>query len=198
MPGVLYGSGKARAFSIGERELRQALSGEHGMNQILDVVIGGQEKAHHAVLKDYQLDPIRSTVIHVDLYEVRLDRPIQAQVAVELVGVAEGVTFGGVLSQTHREVTVEALPMAVPDRLELDISSLVIGDSVRVADLVAPEGVSILDDPETAVASILAPRRVEEEELPAEEAEGAEAEAAAEGEEEAGGAGTPEAESTGE
>ena len=165
------------------------------MNQILDVIVDGHEKAHHAVLKDYQLDPIRSTLTHVDLHEVRLDRPIQSQVAIELLGTAEGVTFGGVLSQTHREVTVEALPMSVPDRFELDISSLAIGDSVRVADLLAPEGVTILDDPETAIASVLAPRRVEEEELPGEEAEGAEPEAAGEGEEEAGGEASPEAES---
>jgi large subunit ribosomal protein L25 len=144
------------------------------------------------VLKDYQLDPIRSTLMHVDLLEVRLDRPIQATVTVELVGVAEGVTFGGVMSQTLREVTVEALPMAVPDRFELDVSALAIGDSVKVADLVAPEGVTILDDPETPLASVLAPRRVEEEEVAVEEE--AEAEVAAEAEVEAGGAGAPEAE----
>jgi large subunit ribosomal protein L25 len=171
VPGVLYGSGKPQPFYVGERELRHALGGEHGMHQILDVVVGEQQKAHHAVLKDYQLDPLRSTVIHVDLHEVRLDRPIQAQVAVELVGVAEGVTRGGLLSQTVREVTVEALPMAVPDRLELDISALELGDSVRVGDLEAPEGATILDDPETTVASVVAPRRAELEEAAAEEAE---------------------------
>jgi large subunit ribosomal protein L25 len=194
VPGVLYGHGKPRAFSVAERELRHALGGEHGMNQILDVVLAGQEKPHHAVLKEYQLDPVRSTLMHVDLLEVRLDRPIQAPVAVELVGVAEGVTFGGVMSQTLREVTVEALPMSVPDRLELDVSALAIGDSVKVADLVAPEGVTILDDPETPLASVLAPRRIEEEAVAVEEEEGAEAEAAAEAEAEAGGAEAPEAE----
>ena len=89
MPGVLYGgSGKARAFYVAERELNHALAGEHGTHAILDVVLDGQQKAHHAVLKDYQLDPSRSTLLHIDLHEVRLDRPIQAQVAVELVGIA--------------------------------------------------------------------------------------------------------------
>ena len=181
VPGVLYGSGKPRAFYVGERELRHALGGEHGMHQILDVVVGDHGKPHHAVLKDYQLDPRRSTVIHVDLHEVRLDRPIQAPVAVELLGVAEGVTRGGLLSQIVREVTVEALPMSVPDRLELDVTSLEIGDSVKVGDLQAPEGATILDDPETTLASVLAPRRVEEEEVPA-EAEEVEGEVPAEAE----------------
>ena len=112
------------------------------------------------MLKDYQLDPMRSTLLHVDLHEVRLDRPIQAQVAVEVVGEAAGANVGGVLSQIIREVTVEALPMAIPDRLELDVSALEIGDSVRVAEIVVPDGVTILDDSE-AVAATVAPRRVE-------------------------------------
>jgi len=190
IPGVLYGAGKPHPFSVGERELRRALSGGHGMHAILDVVLEGQQKTHHAVLKDYQLDPVRSTLIHVDLHEVRLDRPIQAQVGVELVGTAEGVTRGGLLSQVLREVTVEALPTSIPDRLEIDVTRFMIGDSVHVAEITAPEGARILDEPEAVVASVLAPKLVvEEEELPAEEGEAAaeaEAEAAPEAEAEAG------------
>lgn len=182
VPGVLYGSGKPRAFVVEERELRRALGGDHGMHAILDVVLEGQQAAHHAVLKDYQLDPRRSTLLHIDLHEVRLDRPIQSQVAVETVGDAKGVGLGGLLTQVVREVTVEALPMAVPERLEVDVGELDIGDSVRVSDIVPPEGVTILDDPESVVASVAAPRLVEEvvEEVPAEGEEAAEAAAAAE------------------
>lgn len=196
VPGVLYGSGKPRPFAVEERELRRALSGGHGLHAILDVVLDGQEKAHHAVLKEYQLDPRRSTLIHVDFHEVRLDRPIQSQVAIEPVGTAEGVTKGGILQQLLREATVEALPMEVPERLELDVSALDIGDSLRVADLTVPANVTVLDDPDTAVVSVLAPRLVEEVEeeavveeeaaeegAPAAEAEAAEAPA---GEAEAG------------
>jgi large subunit ribosomal protein L25 len=188
VPGVLYGNGaKARSFYVGLRELRQALRGDHGLHAILDVVLEGQQTAHHAVLKDYQLDPRSSALLHVDLHEVRLDRPIQAQVTVELVGVAEGVTMGGVVSQTVHQVTVEALPMEMPDRLELDVSALAIGDSVRVAQIKAPAGAQILDDPETTVASVLAPRKPEEEEVAVEEElegeeEGAPAAEAEEGE----------------
>lgn len=198
MPGVLYGSGAPRAFAIGERDLRRALSGEHGMNAILDVVVDGEAKPHHAVLKDYQLDPLRSTLVHVDLHEIRLDRPIHTQVGVELVGTPEGVTRGGILSQIVREVTVEALPMEIPDRLELDVSGLDIGDNLRVADLEAPAGVSLLDDPEVVLASVLAPRLAEPEEEEVEE-EGEEAEAeAAEGEAAPEGEGAAEPESSSE
>ncbi len=181
VPGVLYGrGGEPRPFYVEEREIRRVLGGAHGLHAILDVVVGEQQKAHHAVLKDYQLHPVRSTLVHVDLHEVRLDRPIQAQVTIELVGEAEGVSQGGLLSQTLREVSVEALPMAMPDRIEHDVAALAIGDSVKVGDLHVPEGATILDDLEATIASVLAPRRVEEE-LPAEEAEAAaeEAEAAA-------------------
>lgn len=161
VPGVLYGSGNPRPFFIDERTLRQALGGEHGTHAILDVVVEGQQKAHHAVLKDYQLDPRRSTLLHVDLHEVRLDRPIQAQVAVELVGTPKGVGLGGLLSQIVRELTVEALPMAMPDHLELDVTELDIGDQVRVGDLEAPEGATILDELDAVVATVAAPRRME-------------------------------------
>lgn len=163
IPGVLYGGGKnAHPFSVEERELRRVLTGGHGLHAILDVVFEGQKTAHHAVLKEYQLDPVRPRLLHVDLHEVRLDQPIHAQVAVELVGESPGVKEGGVLTLVSREMNVEALPMEVPDRLELDISTMTIGDSLRVSDIPAPEGVTLLDDPETVVAIVTPPTKVEE------------------------------------
>jgi len=172
VPGVLYGNGgQAHPFCIEERELRRVLTGDHGLHAILDVVLEGQQKAHHAVLKEYQLDPTRSRLLHIDLQEVRLDQAIHTQVVVELVGESEGVKEGGVLSQVNREVNVEALPMEVPDRLELDVSSMVIGDTLRVSDLRVPEGVKLLDDPETVLASVTPPTKIEEPEVVEEELE---------------------------
>jgi large subunit ribosomal protein L25 len=118
---------------------------------------------------------------------VRLDQVIQSQVAVEPVGESPGVKEGGVLTLVLREVNVEALPMEVPDRLELDISAMTIGDSLRVSDIVAPEGVRLLDDPDSVVLTVTPPTKVEEpeeveEELEGEEAVEGEAEAAPEGE----------------
>jgi large subunit ribosomal protein L25 len=191
VPGVLYGSGKPRAFFVDERELRKALGGEHGIHAILDVVLDGQQTAHHAVLKDRQLDPRRSALLHVDLHEVRLDRPIQAPVTVELVGEPYGVSMGGLLSQIIREVTVESLPMSMPDRLELDVSSLDIGDQVRVSDLVVPEDATVIDELEAVVATVAAPRRMD---LPEDEVAEEEIEGEGEGEgEEAEGEDQPEA-----
>jgi large subunit ribosomal protein L25 len=180
IPGVLYGNGNdTHPFSIEERQLRRALTGDHGLHAILDVVLEGQQRPHHAVLKEYQLDPTRNRLLHVDLQEVRLDQAIHAQVVVELVGESAGVKEGGVLSQIQREVTVEALPMEVPDRLELDVSGMEIGDTLRLSDLRAPEGVTLLDDPETVLATVTPPTKVE---LPEEVVEEEELEEGVEGE----------------
>jgi large subunit ribosomal protein L25 len=97
VPGVLYGKGHARAILVKERELRTALTTSSGLHAIVDVVIQGQTTPHHAVLKDYQRHPIRGTLTHVDFHEVRLDRPIQATVAVQLVGDSPGAKEGGVV-----------------------------------------------------------------------------------------------------
>jgi large subunit ribosomal protein L25 len=205
IPGVLYGRGKEpHPICIPERELRRVLTGGQGLHAILDVTLEGQKTTHPSILKEFQQHPVRGGIIHVDLQEVRLDQPIQARVVIELVGEPVGVTEGGVLSQVNREITVEALPMEVPEHLELDVSGMAIGDTLRLVDLGPPtEGVTYLDDPEeTVLATVTMPTRfvepepeevegeeLEEGELPegevAEGEEGAEGEAPAEGEGEA-------------
>jgi large subunit ribosomal protein L25 len=197
IPGVLYGSGDPVAVSIEERELRRALTGAAGLHSILDVEIDGTGKAHASILKEYQVDKVRGGVTHVDLQEVRLDRAITASVSVHLIGGenAPGVKEGGVLSQPLREIQVEALPLEVPEHIDLDVSHMMTGDTLRIGDIVVQEGVTFLDDPETVVATVTAPtREIEPEEVPAEEGEEG-AEGAAEGEEPEGGA---EGESDGE
>jgi large subunit ribosomal protein L25 len=180
VPGVLYGNGNPRPFVVPERELRRVLTGDHGLTAILDVVLEGQEKPHHAVLKDYQLDPRRSNLVHVDFHEVRLDRPIQVQVAIEAVGTAAGVTQGGILQVLVHQANIEALPMEIPDRLEIDVTDLDIGGSAQMSSLVVPERVTLLDDPETVIVSVLAPRALELPEEAVEEGEEAELEEGAE------------------
>jgi large subunit ribosomal protein L25 len=187
IPGVLYGRGKKPyAICVPERELRRVLTGGHGLHAILDVVLAGQKTTHSSVLKDYQVDPIRGRIEHFDLQEVRLDQPIQTSVVVELVGDSPGAKAGGVLSQVAREVHVEALPLEVPERLALDVSGMEIGDTLRLADLAARDGVTFLDDPETVLATVTMPTRVEEPEEVLEEGE-----EVPEGEPEASAAGEP-------
>ena len=164
IPGVLYGRGKTpHPISIPERELRRVLTGGQGLHAILDVTLENQKTTHPSILKEYQQHPVKGGIIHVDLQEVRLDQPIQARVVVELTGEPVGVTEGGVLSQVNREITVEALPMEIPEHLELDVSGMAIGDTLRLVDLPVQEGVVFLDDPEeTVLATVTMPTRIVE------------------------------------
>jgi large subunit ribosomal protein L25 len=177
IPGVLYGRGEPVAFAVEERELRRALTGAAGLHSILDVEIDGTGNSHASILKDYQVDKIRGHLTHIDLHEVRLDQPIQASVSVHLTGgeLAPGVKEGGVMSQPLREIQVEALPLEVPEHIDLDVSQMAMGDTLRIGDIAVPEGVTLLDDPETVVATVTAPTReieVEVEEVEGEEGEG--------------------------
>ena len=177
IPGVLYGRSEPHAICVPERDLRRALSTQGGLNAILDVVLEGQKTTHPSVLKEYQQDPVKGRVTHVDLQEVRLDQPIHATVPIHLVGGedAPGVREGGVLSQVARDVNVEALPMEIPEHLDLDVSGMAMNDTLRVSDLRSPEGVTLIDDAETVLATVTMPtREVEPEETPEEAAEAAE------------------------
>ena len=196
IPGVLYGKGHSRAIVVPERDLRAAMTGPSGLHAILDVVIEGQTTVHPSVLADYQQDPIRGTISHIDLHEVRLDQPIHAAVVVRLVGDSPGVKAGGVLSLVSRELQVEALPADIPEHIDVDLSGMEVGDVLRLEDVRPLEAVAFLDDPhETVVATISLPRgfaELEEAEAAA-AAEAAEAEAAAEGAPEAEAGEAPEA-----
>ena len=187
IPGVLYGKGDTHAIVVGERELRAAMTGPSGLHAILDVVLEGQKTVHPSVLSEYQRDPIRGTLSHFDLREVRLDQPITATVSINLVGEAPGTKTGGVLSLVGRELRVEALPMDVPEHIDVDVSMLEVGDVLRLEDIPTLDDVTFLDDPhETVIANVTIPRA--EVEVVEEEDELEEGEEPAEGEE-----GAPEA-----
>jgi large subunit ribosomal protein L25 len=179
VPGVLYGKSSARAIAVGERDLRAALTGSSGLHAVLDVVLEGQTTTHPSILKEYQRDPVRGYLRHVDLQEVRLDQPITATVQLHLVGAEEapGVKEGGVLSAPATALNVEALPLEVPESIEADVSRMEMGDTLRREDIPTIEGVTFLDDPhETVIATVTAPTRVVEPEPEVEEVEGEEGE----------------------
>lgn len=161
IPGVLYGRSEPVSIAVGERELRAALTTPAGSHAVLDVAIDGG-RTHSVILKDFQRDKVRGQIIHIDLQEVRLDQPIQTTVGVVLVGEAVGVKEGGVLAQVTNDLNVEALPLEVPQHVEADISGLGIGEVLRIADLTIPDGVTLLDDPETVIASVAHQSRDEE------------------------------------
>jgi large subunit ribosomal protein L25 len=156
VPAVLYGGdGEPLNFSVDARDLRIALQGS---GAVIELAMDGQTAT--AVVKDQQRDPVRGDALHVDFVRVRMDVAIQAPVVLELVGVenAPGTSEGGVLEQQTRELNVEALPGDIPETIEHDASGLEAGATLTVADITAPSGVTILDDPETVVASITLPR----------------------------------------
>jgi large subunit ribosomal protein L25 len=199
VPGVVYGGGEEpMSFQVESRVLRLALS--HA-GAVLDLSLDG-EASTPVVLKELTRHPVSGDAIHVDLLRVRLDRPIQATVALELLGSddAPGVKEGGVLEHVTRELTVEALPTDIPDSIQFDVSQMQIGDTITLAQLTPPGNVRLMDDEELVVATLTPPRlQVEEEpeieeetELVGEGEEAPEGEAAAEpeaggGEEESGG-----------
>jgi large subunit ribosomal protein L25 len=175
IPGVLYGHSTPVSLMIPERDLRAALTTPAGMHAVLDVTVDGGS-SHSAILKEFQLSAVRGKLTHIDLQEVRLDQPIQTVVSVTLIGEPVGVKEGGVLNHTTNEIHIESLPLEVPQHLELDVSELKIGDSIRLSALKVPSGVTLLDDlDETVIATVTAPMREEElDEAIAEAAEGGE------------------------
>lgn len=195
VPGVVYAGGEeARHFQVVEREARLVLASGQAL---FDLELDGS-KAVPVVLKEQQLHPVRDTLQHIDLQEVKLDEAIQAEVTIELEGAeaAPGVKEGGVLEHITREVTVEALPAEIPERLIADVSAMQINDTVQLSAVAAPEGVKfVAEDLDEITIATLSPPRVEEEPEPEVEeetelvGEEGEAPAAEEGEGEGGDAG---------
>jgi len=178
VPAVVYGlDTESVPVSVKARELGAILASDRGANTLITLEIDGASQL--AIARQIQRNPIKGTLVHVDFVRVRADQTIQAEVAVHLTGDAEGVARGGVLEQLLYSVTVDARPGDIPNALELDITAVQIGGSVRVSDLTVPAGVSVRNELESVVAQISAPR-VAEEAAPVEGAEG-EAGAAAEG-----------------
>jgi large subunit ribosomal protein L25 len=191
VPGVVYGGeGEPIAFEVEARTLRQALA--HGGAVISLTVEGGD--ATPVVLKDQQRHPVTGDTMHVDLLRVDLRQKIGATVVLELTGGddAPGVKAGGVLEQVTRELNIEALPNEIPDTIEHDVSALDIGDTVTLDAVAIPAGVTLLDDPETTIATLTPPRlsteadEIEQETEVVGEGDG-EGEASAEGESSDGG-----------
>lgn len=178
IPGVLYGHGKdAVLIAVEPHVLREALSSDAGTHAVLNVTFEGQKRGHKAIVKEMTLDRVKSTVIHVDLQEIRLDETIETTVAVHFEGESVGVKAGGMLEEAVREVSVKGVVTAIPEHLVMDITALDVGGTLKVADLEVPEGIEVLDDLEEVLCSVLVPRKAVE----AEEGEEVpEAEAAAE------------------
>jgi large subunit ribosomal protein L25 len=150
VPAVLYGHGsKPTHLSVDARQFGQALRTDAGVNVLIQLEVG--RARHLALAKEIQRHPVKGSLIHVDFIEVRRGEKVHVSVPVHLVGEAPGVREGGIADQDLYQVNVEAEVTAVPEVVEADVSGLGIGDVLRVADLKAPNGAVILDDPEAPV-----------------------------------------------
>ena len=198
IPAVLYGHGlDPIPLSVDSREMFHVLHGGAGGNALVDLMVEGTD--HLAMAREIQRDHIHNTLIHIDFLAVSRTEKITVNVPVIETGEAAGVKEGGVVEHHLREISAECFPQDVPEHIEIDISRVELGGMVHVSDLVAPQGVTILTNPEDALLSIITPAalRVEadlsvpgeegvvpveaaEEEVPAAEGEPAETPAAPE------------------
>jgi large subunit ribosomal protein L25 len=185
VPGVVYGRGMDPvAVAVERLALARAFKTDAGRNVLIDLQVGSD--THLTLARELQRDPVRGTLLHVDFLKIARDVAIEVDVPVHITGESPGVKEGGVIEHHLWSVRVSCLPGNVPERLDADVSRMVIGDMLRVADLIVPDGVTVLTEPNEAVLGVVVPQILKvEEEVPAEEALVAEGEAAAaaEGEE---------------
>jgi large subunit ribosomal protein L25 len=180
VPAVVYGSGMDPvAVAVDSRDLYHVLHTEAGANVLIDLRVGRDR--HLTMPREIQRDHIKGRFIHVDFLAVRRDEQITVDVPVELVGESHGVKEGGVVEHHLWDIKLECLPGDVPERIEVDISRLGIGDSIRVADLTASSGTTIVSDPDSPVVAVMPPPILRLEEELVEAVEGEEAVVEAEG-----------------
>lgn len=187
IPAIFYGHGMdPLSLSVDSKTLRTVIHREAGTNVILKLSIEGERGGQTAIIKEIQRHPMKDSFLHVDFLKIAMDEKIQAKVPVNVVGESVGVREGGVLQHGLWEVEVEALPKDLPENLEVNVTELQIGDTIRVADLTVAEDVDVLTDLEETVVSIVPPTELREEELVAEEAAEPEVVGAEKAEEETG------------
>jgi len=175
VPAVVYGAAQpAVAVEVDPKQIQKILHSETGHNSIFDLDVAGSTAK--VMIVDWQYEPIKGKLIHIDFKRIALDKPIRVEVPIQLTGTAEGVkTQGGILDQTLREVEIECLPGDIPANIQLDVTSLVFGMVLRVSDLPHAGKLRFLTSEDTPVAHITA---VKEEAAPTPEAEAAAAAAA--------------------
>lgn len=161
IPGVVYGRAQAPVpISLDPKALRRLLvKSDAGLNTLLelDVAGGGALHGKPVLVRDLQRDPVKGDYLHADLLAVDLRQRLQVAVPVHLTGKARGVELGGILDHSLREIELLCLPTAIPKEIQVDVSSLDVGSSLHVRDLVLPEGVELRSDPDLSVVSVVLP-----------------------------------------
>ena len=156
VPAVVYGGHRETVPIVVDRKAVTDLiqKSEHGVRSIFLLKMAGTDQQRHAMIKDIQIDPIHRKMTHIDFIRVVMDEVIRTTVPVHVTGTAIGVKEGGLLDFQVRDLHVECLPNAIPDRIDVDISNLAVHQYVRISDLKLPDGVKVLDDPERVVVGV--------------------------------------------
>lgn len=157
IPAIVYGAGKDSVpIHVDRKRLTELLRKSGGDNAVFLLKLADTGKERHAMIRDMQLDPITREIVHLDFMRVVMTEKVRVQVAVELVGTAYGVKVeGGVLDFSHREVHVECLPGDIPKQLEADVEGLHVGHHLTAGDLKLPAGVTLLDEPDRVLLSVM-------------------------------------------
>jgi len=172
IPAVLYGAGhEPVAVEVDPKQISRILYSESGHNTIFDLTLGEKANAAKAMIVDWQREPIKDQLIHIDLKRIALDKVLRVSVPIKLVGVPVGVkTQGGILDQVLREVEIECLPADIPSHIDLDITNLGLHQVMRVSDLPHDEKIKFLEDEDTTVAHVVS---IREEAAPASDVDAA-------------------------
>jgi len=160
VPAVLYGEGECLLLTVDPVTVTKVLRGHAGSTALINLSLTGaaSRPSRTALLRDYQVDPVSGELLHVDLFEISMSKPIRVKVPVSVIGgVPAGVKEGGVVHHNLRELHIECLPSALPDAIEVDASHLAIGQGVHVRELVQKEGIRFLDEGDQMVVSVAAP-----------------------------------------
>jgi large subunit ribosomal protein L25 len=167
IPAVIYGGGNdSIPVAVDPKVLSRILHSESGMNTLIALALEGGDTTR-VIVKDYLLDPVRHSLMHADFYRVAMDRPITVTVPVELQGEARGVKQqGGVLDFPGREVQIECLPGEIPEHIIVDVTELLIGQSIRLKDVAADQRWTPVSDPDTMLVHLV-PARLAATEEPA-------------------------------
>ena len=169
IPAVLYGQGTSRLIQLDPKAIQNILVTQAGSTGLISLTIQGDEQAQQrtAVIQDVQRDPLEGSILHVDLLEVSMDKPVRVKVPVHITGaVPIGVKRDkGVMHHSMRELHIECLPSVIPGQIDVDASALEINQGIHIRDLQAGEGIKILDDPDAMVVNVAVP--ISEEKLSA-------------------------------
>ncbi|MFB3895679.1 MAG: 50S ribosomal protein L25 [bacterium] len=166
IPGVIYGGGSEPiSVQVGLKELHQILGSSAGGNVLINLEIHNEQDIakQPVIIKDTQSDPLSREFTHIDFYRISLDKELTTHVPVLAVGVSIGVQEGGILEFSMREVEVKCLPTLIPDKIDVDITAMKVGNTIHISDLKVPEGVQLMEDPDGVVMTVVAPKAVVEE-----------------------------------